>query len=96
VKRLEQLELEAIERRQRLSEAAARLRYKLAPEALAAEALQTVDARLPTLKGLETAVKRYPLIAAAILAGAGFLFRRAIRAPASSRSSTSRSKLHQL
>ncbi|MFN0190987.1 MAG: hypothetical protein ACKVP5_03275 [Aestuariivirga sp.] len=54
------------------------LRTRVTPAALADEIVGAIDRRLPAFEKTSAAIKNYPLIAAGVVAGVGFLIRQAL------------------
>ena len=77
---LSQLEREAKDRRAQFSKTLLEVRNRLTLSGLANETLGLVNPHYTRLWSAYSAVKHNPILAASVLAGAGWLFKRALRA----------------
>ena len=79
-----QLEREAQERRAQFAKTLHEVRGRLTLSGLANETLGLVNPQYTRLRSAYSAIKRNPILAAGVLAGAGWLFKQALRTNSSS------------
>lgn len=79
-----QLEKEAQDRRAQFAKTLLEVRGRLTLSGLANEALGLVNPQYIRLRSAYSSIKRNPILAAGILAGAGWLFKQALRTNGSS------------
>ena len=77
---LSQLERDALDRRAQFAKTLLEVRSHLTPSGLANETLGLINPQYGRLRSACSAVIHHPILAAGLLAGAGWLFKHALRA----------------